>query len=144
MTLRNTCFKFRFVVFQWDTCLRIERDMCVFSRRLQRHTTTTSFFNAHFHTHTHTHMTGQRWLTGQVVPDFSGFANIFDPKEVARNFLTARGSRNIRKYFQSVKNVSVVYVYIYAGIMLQLTVTLGWLLICKAQLLEINRAPTAG
>ena len=63
---------------------------CVFSRRLQRHTTTTSFFDAHFHTHTHTHtlthMTGQQWLTGQVVPDFSGFANIFDPKEGRKFF----------------------------------------------------------
>ena len=39
------------------------------------------------HTHTLTHMTGQQWLTGQVVPDFSGFANIFDPKKrVARIF----------------------------------------------------------
>ena len=29
------------------------------------------------HTHTLTHMTGQQWLIGQVVPDFSGFENVF-------------------------------------------------------------------
>ena len=89
--------------------------MCFF-RRLQRHNTTTSFFNTltftitHSHTHTHTHdwptvadrSSGSRY--------FSGFANIFDPKEGSQVFLTARGSRNIRKYFQSVKNVSFVYV----------------------------------
>ena len=36
---------------------------CVFSRRLQRHTTTTSFFDAHFHTHTHTHTHTHDWPT---------------------------------------------------------------------------------
>ena len=35
--------------------LRIERDMCVFSWRLQRHTTTTSLSHTHTLTHTHTH-----------------------------------------------------------------------------------------
>ena len=70
-------------------CYVFLSEMCFF-RRLQRHTTTTSFFNtltfSHTQTLTHTHMTGQRWLAGQVVPDFSGFANIFDPKEGRKNF----------------------------------------------------------
>ena len=38
--------------------------------------------------HTHTHMTGQAGLAGQVVPKefFSGFANIFGPQVVCKNF----------------------------------------------------------
>ena len=56
--------------------------MCFF-RRLQRHTTATSFFTTHTHSQTqslsHKHMPGQPWLAGQVVPEefFSGFANYF-------------------------------------------------------------------
>ena len=38
------------------------------------------------HTHTLTHMTGQQWLIGQVVPDFSGFANIFDLGKGSQGF----------------------------------------------------------
>ena len=57
-----------------------ERDMCVFSWRLQRHPTTTSLSHTHTHAHTHAHMTVQQWMRGQVVPDFSGFCNFnFDP-----------------------------------------------------------------
>ena len=85
--------------------MRIERN--VFLRRLQRHNTTTSFFTTHTHTLTntltltHTHMTGQPWLVGQVVPEefFSGFCNSFLDQSGQQNFLAARGSCNIRKYF---------------------------------------------
>ena len=47
--------------------------------------------HTHTHTHTLTHMTGQQWLTGQVVPDFSGFANIFDPKRGSQEFFDRQG-----------------------------------------------------
>ena len=133
--------------------------MCFFGDEFFSETSTSRYRNVvlqhthththkHTHTHTHTHMTGQPWLTGQVVPEgFSGFANIFDHKWSARIFfLTARGSRNIRKYLQSVTNVfSCLCLYMYAGTMLQIFKgMLGKLLKCKAQLLEINCAPTAG
>ena len=65
-----------------------EKDM------LQRHSAATSFdyththTNTHKHTHSQTHMTGQQWLSGQVVPEefFLGFANIFDHMWSARIF----------------------------------------------------------
>ena len=134
--------------------MRIERDMCFF-RRLQHRDTATSFFNTHTHsltpTLTHTpHMTGQQWLAGQVVPEEFFF-------RVLQIFLTKTGSARIffwqpgghatsENYFQSVRNVFVcLCLFLYAGTMLQkFKVMLGILLKCKAQLLEINRAPTAG
>ena len=77
----------------------------------QRRSSTHSLSQTHTHTHTLTHMTGQQWLIGQVVPDFSGFANIFDPKE-GRKFFDRQGvTQHPKIYFQSVKNVSFVYVY---------------------------------
>ena len=98
---------------------------CVFSRRLQRHTTTTSFFDAHFHTHTntHTHTHTHDWPTVADRVSGSRFFRVLQifltPKEGRKNFLTAKGSRNIRKYFQSVVNVFSCHVSIfYAGIML--------------------------
>ena len=73
--------------------------MCFFSE-----TSTSRHRNVvlhHTHTHTpsqtqtlsHTHMTGQPWLAGQVVPEefFSGFANIFGPQVVSKNFLDRQG-----------------------------------------------------
>ena len=66
-------------------------------------------------------MTGQQWLPGQVVPDFSGFANIFDPKRGSQEFLTARGSRISEKDFQTCKCFQLfMYVFFDAGIMLHL------------------------
>ena len=66
-------------------------------------------------------MTGQQWLTGQVVPDFSGFANIFDHMWSARVFLTGRGSRITEKDFQTCKCFQLfMYVFFDAGIMLHL------------------------
>ena len=47
----------------------------------------------------HTHMTGQQWLPGQVVPYFSGFANIFDPKGGSQEFFDRQGVTYIRKRF---------------------------------------------
>ena len=76
----------------------------------------------HTHQHTHTHVTGQQWLAGRVGPAefFQVLQIFFDHKWSARIFWTARGSRNIRKYFQSVTNVfSCLCLYFYAGIMLQ-------------------------
>ena len=82
-----------------------DREICVFFRGdfngtpPQRRSSTLTFT----HTHTHTHMTGQQWLPGQVVPDFSGFANIFDPKGGSQEFLADRGSRISEKDFQTCK-----------------------------------------
>ena len=108
-----------------------QRDMCFFGDVFFSATSTSQHHNVvlqhtHFHTytHAHTHTHTYDWPT---VADrssgsryFSGFANNFDPKKGCKKCLTARGSRNIRKYFQSVKNVSFVYVYFDAGIMLHL------------------------
>ena len=90
--------------------------MCVFFGDFnvttpQRRSSTHSLSRSHTHTRTHTH----DWPTvadrSSGSRDFSGFANIFDHKGGSQEFfLTDRGSRNIRKYFQSVKNVSFVYV----------------------------------
>ena len=129
-----------------------ERYVCVFFfgdfnvTTPPRRSSTHSLSQSHTHTRTLTHMTGQQWLGGQVVPDFSGFANIFDHKEGRKKFLTDRGSRNIRKYFQSAINVFsclCMYYFLMQALCCN-KITLGKLLICKAQLLEINRAPTAG
>ena len=67
-------------------------------------------------------MTGQEWLTGQVVPDFSGFANIFDPKKrVARIFDRQGGHATSEKDFQTCKCFQLfMYVFFDAGIMLHL------------------------
>ena len=105
------------------------------------------------HTHTHTHTNTHTHDRPTVAYRSSGsrgvfrvFANNFLTTCGRQVFLTARGSRNIRKYFQSVTNVfCCLCLYMYAGTMLQkFKVMLGKLLKCKAQLLEINRAPTAG
>ena len=67
--------------------------------------------SSHTHTHTHsrtqslshTHMTGQPWLAGQVVPEeiFSGFANIFEPQVVGKNFLDRQGVMQHTKILSS-------------------------------------------
>ena len=56
---------------------------------------------------THTHDWPTVASTGQVVPEeFFGFCNLFLTEKGRQEFFwAARGSRNIRKYFQSVANV---------------------------------------
>ena len=115
----------------------------------QRRNVVPLYTHSHSQTHTPTHTHDRPTVAYRSSGSrgfFSGFANIFDPKRVGKNFLTAWGSHNIRKYFQSVTNVfCCLCLYMYAGTMLQkFKVMLGKLLKCKAQLLEINRAPTAG
>ena len=83
--------------------------MCVFSETL-----TSQHRNVvRHHTHTltptntltlsHTHMTGQPWLAGQVVPEefFSGFAKIFGPQVVSKNFLDRQGVTQHTKILSS-------------------------------------------
>ena len=114
-------WKFRFVEYQWDICLRIERAMCVFSWRLQWHTTTTSLLHTHTHTHshTHTHMAVQQWVRGQVDPDFSGFCNLMRPNEVT-NFRPPGGHAIYENIILRELIVSFyLCLYFYAGIMLQ-------------------------
>ena len=125
-----------------------QRDMCFemcFFRRLQRHNAATSFFYTltftNTLTHSCTHEEADKWF--QI---FRVLQIIFDHMWSARVFWTARGSRNIRKYFQSVINVFsclCIYYFLMQALCCN-KITLGKLLICKAQLLEINRAPTAG
>ena len=120
----------------------------VFFTETSTSTAATLFFNTLNFTITfaHTHTLAHTQRSGQVVPDFSGFVNIFDHMWSARVFLTVRGSRNIRKYFQSAINVFsclCMYYFLMQALCCN-KITLGKLLICKAQLLEINRVPTAG
>ena len=88
-------------------------------------------------------MTGQPWLVGQVVPEefFRVFANYFWTK----NIFDRQGSRNIRKIFLRVYKMFrlVMYIFECRHYAEKFKVVLGKLLDCKAQLLEINRAPTA-
>ena len=93
-------------------------------------------------------MTGQPWLAGQVVPKEFFFLRvlqfIFDQKGSARIFWPPGGhatSENISRVF---KMFSFVYVcFVCRHYAAKFKVMLGKLLDCKAQLLEINRAPTA-
>ena len=83
-----------------------ERNMCVFSRRFQRHNTTTSFFNAHFHTHTHTHThthDGPTVAARSSGSRFFGFCKYFLTTCGQQDFLTDRGSRISEKDFQTCK-----------------------------------------
>ena len=95
-------------------------------------------------------MTGQPWLVGQVVPEefFRVFANLIfgDQKVVGKTFFYRQGVTQHPKIFSSecIKCFGCLCMYLYAGTMLRIYVMLGKLLNCKAQLLEINRAPTAG
>ena len=76
----------------------------------------------HFHTHTHTltHMTGQQWLTGQVVPDFSGFANIFDPERGSQEFFGCQGVTQHPKIFPECLKCFLLFMFVlYAGTMLR-------------------------
>ena len=125
--------------------------MCFFAETSTTHHCNVVLQQTHFHKHTHTltHMTGQQWRIGQVVPDIFRVLHIFlTRKRVGKFFLTARGSRNIRKYFQSAINVfSCLCMYSFfltQALCCTYQVLLGRLLICKAQLLEINRATTTG
>ena len=70
-------------------------------RRSSPHTHTLTLTNTL--TLTHTHMTGQQWLVGQVVPEefFSGFANIFGPQVVCKNFLARQGVTQHTKILSS-------------------------------------------
>ena len=119
--------------------------MCFF-RRLQRRDTATSFFHTHtlIPTHTHKHMTGQQWLTGQVVPEefFSGFANFWTPSGQQAFFRPTGGHATYENIILRELIVSFC-LYFYAGIMLQ-GFLLGFNLSCKDSLLEINSMPTAG
>ena len=98
---RITCLKFSLLSFSEIQRLFEDREICVFFRRLQRHNTTTSFFNTLTFTHTLTHMTGQQWLIGQVVPDFFGFCKFFGPHVVSKNFLDRQGVTQHTKILSS-------------------------------------------
>ena len=76
---------------------------------------THSYTHTHTHTHTRSHLTGQQWLTGQVVPDFSGLVkkNFFDPEMGSAMFLTDRGSRNIRKYYPQRVNCFFLFMFVF-------------------------------
>ena len=101
-----------------------ERNMCVFSRRFQRHTTTTSFFNAHFHTHTHTHThDGPTRDARSSGSRFFGFnKKYFDPKRGSQEFFGRQGVTYIRKRLQTC-NCFQLFMFIFffnAGIMLRM------------------------
>ena len=87
----------------------------------QRRSSLHSHTHKHKHNHSHTHAwpteAAEKWFQRSF---FSGFANYFLTTCGQQEFFgPARGSRNIRKYFQSVINVfSCLCLYFYAGIML--------------------------
>ena len=61
-------------------------------------------------------MTGQPWLAGQVVPEeffFRVLQNIFDQSGQQGFFWTARGSRNIRKYYPQRVNCFFLFMFIF-------------------------------
>ena len=96
-------------------------------------------------------MTSQPWLEGQVVPGFffGFFATLgfWDQKWSAKRFFGPPGghatSENI---FLRVCKMFRLFMCIFVcrHYAANFEIVLGKLLICKAQLLEINRAPTAG
>ena len=91
-------------------------------------------------------MTGQPWLVGQVVPEeFFGFCNLFLTKEGRQKFFWPPGGHATSENISRVLKMFQLFMFMFLRRhFAALTVTLGRLLICKAQLLEINRAPTAG
>ena len=104
---RNTCLKFSLLSFSEIQCLFEDREICVFSGTSTSQHRNVVLHNTHTltntNTHAHTHMSGQPWLTGQVVPEefFSGFANIFGPQVVSKNFLDRQGVTQHTKILSS-------------------------------------------
>ena len=76
------------------------------------HTHTHTLTNTITFTHTHDWPTVASRASGSR-GDFSGFANIFDHKRSARIFQTARGSRNIRKYYPQRVNCFFLFMLVF-------------------------------
>ena len=95
---------------------------------------------------THTHMTGQPWLVGQVVPEeFFGFCNLFFDQKGSVRIFGCQGVTQHPKIFPECLKCFLLFMFVFVcrHYAAKFKVMLGKLLDCKAQLLEINRAPTA-